>query len=139
MNWFLLYILGGLLVSALIIILTLYDYYKKLDGELLRKAALSLLGVLLGALITLATADYYYRRGGEELLRETERLRKLNTMMLVGLEKMGAVKLTWKNGEIVEYIPVYGSINAILPPVESSVKVNVGLPSENKGKQGKPR
>ena len=99
-------------------------------------SGLLLILLVVGALITMY---YYYKKGDKELLRETERLRKLNTMMLVGLEKMGAVKLTWKNGEIVEYIPVYGSINAILPPVESSVKVNVGLPSENKGKPGKPR
>jgi hypothetical protein len=97
----------------------------------------TLLGVLLGALITIAISDYYYRKGGGELLRETERLRKLNTMMLVGMEKMGAVKLTWKNGEIVEYIPVYGSINAVLPPVTASAKGTVGLPREDSGKPGK--
>jgi hypothetical protein len=98
----------------------------------------TLVGVLLGALITVAISNYYYRKGGEELLRETERLRKLNTMMLVGMEKMGAVKLTWKNGDIVEYIPIYGTINAVLPAVKASIKGTVGLPPKDNGKLGKP-
>jgi len=49
----------------------------------------TIISILIGALITWFLTYVYYKKAGEELRKEGNELRKLNTLMLRGLEDAG--------------------------------------------------
>ena len=53
----------------------------------------TLIGVLIGGLITWITAWLYYRRASEDLLKESSELKRLNRLMLSGMEYTGWLNL----------------------------------------------
>jgi hypothetical protein len=55
------------------------------------------IGVFVGAVITWLAAWWYYRKASEDLLKESIELRRLNKLMLLGMEHAGWVKLTKDN------------------------------------------
>ena len=64
----------------------------------------TLAGIIIGAIITWLVAWYYYREAGQELKMEAEELRRLNNLMLHGMEHAGWIKLTRnKSGQILGF------------------------------------
>jgi len=70
---------------ALAILLLVYAAIERVPG---------VDGVLLGGLITWAASWYYYRRAGQELTAETAKIRRLNVLMLLGMEHAGWIELS---------------------------------------------
>ena len=67
----------------------------------MKSAIKELLGVLLGIAAGWGISAYYYDKSGKDLAREAAELRKLNTIMLNGMEQNGWVKLNRdQNGNI---------------------------------------
>ncbi len=69
-------------------------------------------GIVVGGLISLAVSAYYSRRASEELREETARLRRVVSMVIVGLVEAGQiepedVKIDHETG-LVEYVLVRG-------------------------------
>jgi len=65
----------------------------------------TLIGVLVGGVITWLLAWYYYRRASEELKEESAELRRLNNLMLRGMENAGWVKLNKdESGNVAGFI-----------------------------------
>jgi hypothetical protein len=63
--------------------------------------ALMILSVVIGGLITWAAAHIYYRRASKELEKESRDLRRLNKLILEGLETAGHIRIARdKDGEI---------------------------------------
>jgi len=56
--------------------------------------ALGLIGIAIGAFITWLVAKYYYERASRDLASEAKELKKLNILMLRGLEASGLVKFS---------------------------------------------
>lgn len=55
------------------------------------------IGILLGALVTWVVARLYYKKASEELHHEARELRRLNNLMLQGMEYAGWIELTRDN------------------------------------------
>lgn len=53
-----------------------------------------LAAMILGGLITWLAARYYYIKAGRELVREAEELKRLNILMLRGLESAGLAEFS---------------------------------------------
>ena len=51
-------------------------------------------GIIGGGLITWLAAWWYYRKASRDLLSEASELRRLNRLMLLGMENAGWVELT---------------------------------------------
>ena len=65
----------------------------------------TLIGVLVGGAITWLVAWYYYSRASRELNEEAAELRRLNNLMLRGMENAGWVKLNRdESGKVVGFI-----------------------------------
>jgi hypothetical protein len=61
-------------------------------------------GVLVGGIVTWAVARYYYKKASEELQKEAHELRRLNELMLLGMEHAGWIELSRNNsGKIVGF------------------------------------
>ena len=54
----------------------------------------SIIAIIIGAVITFAVSKNYYERASKELLQESEQLRRLNTLILRGLEEGGIFTLS---------------------------------------------
>jgi len=66
------------------------------------------ISVIFGGIITWFVAWHYYKREGEELRHEAKELRKLNSMILIALEKQGWVKLNQdQDGNITGFVFEY--------------------------------
>ena len=64
----------------------------------------SFIGTAIGAIITWVVSKVYYERASKDLKNETQRLRKLNVMILEGMEIGGLVQLARDgNGNIIGY------------------------------------
>lgn len=54
---------------------------------------IGLIGIAIGSAITWFVSWFYYRRAGRELRDEADELRRLNGLMLHGMEHAGWIKL----------------------------------------------
>lgn len=64
----------------------------------------TVLGIFIGGIITWLVAWYYYREAGQELKNEAAELRRLNALMLHGMEYAGWIKLSRDNsGQILGF------------------------------------
>jgi hypothetical protein len=90
----------------------------------------TIINVILGGIITWFLAWYYYKRAGEELRHEAEKLRKLNSMILIALEKQGWVKLNRdKDGNITGFLFEYAG----------NIPLHLGISSHTEFDSGKKR
>ena len=73
-----------------------------------------LLSILVGALIALFVSMLYYKQASKELIKETTELRRLNNLMLRGMEEAGWVELNKdERGNIKGYkLKLSGTVNA---------------------------
>ncbi len=63
-----------------------------------------LISVVLGGIITWLVSWCYYKRAGQELKDEAAELRRLNTLMLQGMQHAGWIKLNrGPSGEITGF------------------------------------
>jgi hypothetical protein len=64
----------------------------------------TLISIFIGALVTWAAASYYYRKASKELEKEASELRRLNSLMLLGMEHAGWIRITRDNsGKILGF------------------------------------
>ena len=69
---------------------------------------LGFVGIITGGIITFLVSRYYYVRAGDDLRKEASELKKQIKWLLLGMEKMGWVKLNRdKEGNIVGYVFEY--------------------------------
>jgi hypothetical protein len=75
---------------------------------------IGLVGVFIGGIITWLVTNYYYIRAAQDLKSEASELKRLNILMLRGMENAGLVKLNRdKEGNIVGFtIELSASIRA---------------------------
>jgi hypothetical protein len=75
----------------------------------------SLIGTIIGAFVTWLVARCYYVRSSNELKSEASELRRLNILMLRGMEQEGWVKLNRDNeGNIKGFVvELSGSVEAV--------------------------
>ena len=73
--------------------------------------ALSLFGVLIGAAITWWAAKHYYEKASKDLAAEAEELKKLNTLMLRGLESAEMAKFSRDEEGNIKGMIIRGSGN----------------------------
>jgi hypothetical protein len=93
----------------------------------------AVIGAVIGAMVTIGASQYYYRKGGEDLQRQTGELKKLNSMMLTGMERMKWIELERDTkGGIIGFKPIVATLNATLPAVTFSAKKTVGPPPSGK-------
>jgi hypothetical protein len=104
----------------------------------------ALIGIVVGGVITFLVARYYYKKASEELSKEANELRRLNNLMLHGMEYAGWIELQRdKEGNITGFrqtIPVSGfksDVNIGTPKLikhEPARKTGSGVEDENNGK-----
>lgn len=74
------------------------------------------LGLVGGALISW----YFARQSGKELREETERLRNLITMMVIGMERQGWIDPEYDQwGRVIGWKPITGVLNVTLDGVDT--------------------
>ena len=90
----------------------------------------TIISVLIGGAITWFFAWWYYRNASKELLIESAKLKKLNELMLAGMEYNGWLKLNRnKDGEITGFIQVLkansiSSASEVTSPTVREIKNN---------------
>jgi hypothetical protein len=82
-----------------------------------------MVGIFIGGIITWLVAWYYYRKAGQELKQEAAELRRLNNLMLHGMEHADWIKLTRNNfGQILGF-------EQIISPKSIDSTAGVGNPT----------
>lgn len=82
--------------------------------------ALALFGVLLGAAITWWAAKHYYEKASKDLTAEAKELKKLNTLMLRGLESAGLAEFSRDEEGNIKGMVISGSGNMQAGPATIS-------------------
>jgi len=88
------------------------------------------IGVIIGGIITFFVAKYYYQRATKDLKKEAAELRKLNTLILRGMEEAGQVE--WNKDSVGNIVGLV--INLKVSPAEHALiseKVEVKITPEN--------
>lgn len=97
-------------------VLAVQRYQFRLGGGMI-EGLLFGLGLVGGALISW----YFARQSGKELREETERLRNLITMLVIGMERQGWIDAEYdKWGRVIGWKPITGVSNVTLGSLTAS-------------------
>jgi hypothetical protein len=65
----------------------------------------TIIGIIIGGVITYMVSRHYYVRAGDDLRKEASELKKQIKWLLLGMEKMGWVKLNRdQKGNVIGYV-----------------------------------
>ena len=93
---------------------------------------LALVGLIVGAVITWCVAHKYYVKAGEDLRKEASELRKLNVLILRGMEESGLVKFNRdENGNPVGLVIELSVSDGIVVKGVASGNLQVNRQEEN--------
>lgn len=92
---------------------------------------LALIGVLIGATITWWAAKHYYEKASKELTAEAEELKKLNTLMLRGLESAGMAEFSRDKEGNIKGMVIRGGGNVQAGPATINATGTVVSKKEN--------
>lgn len=92
----------------------------------------TMVGVLVGGIVTWAVAKCYYKKASEELQKEAHELRRLNELMLLGMEHAGWIELNRDNsGKILGFRQVIGVPSILTEEKFGTPTITVTPPKSN--------